>query len=62
MDQRGGVDHFDHGGQRDVLFVGPADGLAVSSSRAGPEPFAPQAEGVLDQLIDERAVARQFPP
>ena len=62
VDQRGRVDHFDHGGQGDVLVVGPAQGFGRQQQQGRPEPLSPQAEGVLDQLVDERIVARQFAP
>ncbi len=57
VDQRGGVDHFHHGGQRDVFVLDLAQRLGRQQQQGRPQSLTPQTEGMLDQLIDERVVA-----
>ncbi len=60
VDERGGVNHLDDGGQRAVVGDDRADGFGGEQEQGRAKPFAAQAEGVPGQLVDERVGVPQF--
>ena len=53
-------ERFEGGGQHDMFGPQPATGTSAQQDERRPEPFAPQTEAVLHQVIDERVVAVEF--
>ena len=60
VDERRGVDHFDHGGERDVFVAQRTDGLAGQQEQGGAESFAGEADAVADDFVGLGVVAVQL--
>ena len=60
VDERGGVDHFHRGRQRQVVAMQPAAGLAREEHQGGPQPLSAEANAVFDQVVDEGMLVGEF--